>query len=152
MSDRTTGRQFNRACANETGPLTGVNRSAKATRCRAKPNSNLNRRKYDDDALSSHKTAVCGSVALATPPNALAQTNSTIPTPSAAVSSANLRRTEPARAMLANSILPEVHRMAHRLLKGSLNAGSNYDQVWIRDLNTFIEVEWAAALPLVALL
>ena len=30
--------------------------------------------------------------------------------------------------------------MARQLLKGGLNAGSNYVQVWIRDLNTFINV------------
>ena len=36
--------------------------------------------------------------------------------------------------------LRQVHRMALDLLKGGLNAGTHYPQVWIRDLNTFIIV------------
>jgi hypothetical protein len=45
-----------------------------------------------------------------------------------------------ARAIRADQTLAEVHRMAQSLLQGGLNAGSGYGQVWIRDLNTFIEV------------
>jgi hypothetical protein len=36
--------------------------------------------------------------------------------------------------------LRQVHQMALNLLKTGLNAGAGYKQVWIRDLNTFIEV------------
>ncbi len=36
--------------------------------------------------------------------------------------------------------LRRVHQMALDLLKTGLNAGAGYKQVWIRDLNTFIEV------------
>jgi hypothetical protein len=36
--------------------------------------------------------------------------------------------------------LRQVHQMALDLLKTGLNAGAGYKQVWIRDLNTFIEV------------
>ena len=36
--------------------------------------------------------------------------------------------------------LRQVHQMALDLLKGGLNAGTHYPQVWIRDLNTFIIV------------
>ncbi len=36
--------------------------------------------------------------------------------------------------------LRQVHQMALDLLKGGLNAGTHYPQVWIRDLNTFIFV------------
>lgn len=36
--------------------------------------------------------------------------------------------------------LVEVHRLAQDLLRRGLNAGSGYREVWIRDLNTFIEV------------
>jgi len=40
----------------------------------------------------------------------------------------------------ADQSLIHVHQMALDLLKGGLNAGSGYKQVWIRDLNTFIEL------------
>ena len=48
-------------------------------------------------------------------------------------------------AILAKQIrddqsLRQVHQMALDLLKGGLNAGTHYPQVWIRDLNTFIAV------------
>jgi len=48
-------------------------------------------------------------------------------------------------AVLAKQIrddasLRQVHQMALDLLKGGLNAGTHYPQVWIRDLNTFIIV------------
>src|SRR5208283_2222530 len=36
--------------------------------------------------------------------------------------------------------LGEVHRMAQDVLKSGLTAGNGYGEVWIRDLNTFIEV------------
>ncbi len=40
----------------------------------------------------------------------------------------------------ADQTLVDVHRMAQDLLRRGLNAGSGYSEVWIRDLNTFIEV------------
>ena len=45
-----------------------------------------------------------------------------------------------AQTILADPLLPEVHRKAQDLLKGGLNAGSGYREIWIRDLNTFIKV------------
>jgi hypothetical protein len=45
-----------------------------------------------------------------------------------------------ARQILADRTLTEVHQMAKDLLKRGFNAGSGYGEVWIRDLNTFIEV------------
>ena len=54
-------------------------------------------------------------------------------------------RTSPRTDALAEQIqrdqtLVDVHRMAQELLRRGLNAGSGYSEVWIRDLNTFIEV------------
>jgi glycogen debranching enzyme len=45
-----------------------------------------------------------------------------------------------AREILADQRLREVHQMARKLLQTGLTAGSGYGEVWIRDLNTFIEV------------
>ena len=45
-----------------------------------------------------------------------------------------------AREILADQSLREVHQMAQKLLQTGLTAGSGYGEVWIRDLNTFIEV------------
>ncbi|MCF7974953.1 MAG: hypothetical protein K9N55_14125 [Phycisphaerae bacterium] len=45
-----------------------------------------------------------------------------------------------ARAILANRDLPQVLLQARDILKSGLNAGSGYGEVWIRDLNTFIEL------------
>ena len=50
------------------------------------------------------------------------------------------RQTTLAREILADPVLPAVHEQARQLLKSGLNAGSGYGEVWIRDLNTFIEV------------
>lgn len=47
---------------------------------------------------------------------------------------------ELAARILADQTLSIARRMARDLLHGGLNAGSGYDQVWIRDTNTFIEV------------
>jgi hypothetical protein len=47
---------------------------------------------------------------------------------------------ELASQILADQTLRDVHRMAQDLLKGGINAGSNYKQVWIRDMNTFIVI------------
>lgn len=77
------------------------------------------------------KTGVLAGVALAVMPRALAQNNSVALNPGDA---------ELAAQILADKNLVEVHRMAQELLKGGLNAGSGYSQVWIRDMNTFIEV------------
>lgn len=45
-----------------------------------------------------------------------------------------------AREILANEDLPGVLERAKALLGTGLNAGSGYGEVWIRDLNTFIEL------------
>jgi hypothetical protein len=45
-----------------------------------------------------------------------------------------------AAKILADKSLSRVSSMAKDILKSGLNAGSGYDQVWIRDANTFIEV------------
>jgi hypothetical protein len=45
-----------------------------------------------------------------------------------------------ARTILADPDLPVVLDMANALLKTGLNAGEGYGEVWIRDLNTFIEI------------
>jgi hypothetical protein len=45
-----------------------------------------------------------------------------------------------AREILADRSLRDVHEMARHLLQDNLAAGSGYGEVWIRDLNTFIEV------------
>lgn len=50
------------------------------------------------------------------------------------------RQSALAREILADQTLRDTHQMARTLLKGGLNAGSGYGEVWIRDLNTFIEV------------
>jgi hypothetical protein len=69
-------------------------------------------------------------------------------------SGANAAETQPTRAnspapssnaelaaqILTDQTLRDVHRMAQDLLKGGINAGSNYKQVWIRDMNTFIVI------------
>lgn len=44
-----------------------------------------------------------------------------------------------ARRILADTTFQEVDRMARATLRGGLNAGSGYSQVWARDMNTFIE-------------
>jgi hypothetical protein len=45
-----------------------------------------------------------------------------------------------AREILADQSLPAVLQKARKLLGSGLTAGSGYGEVWIRDLNTFIEV------------
>lgn len=45
-----------------------------------------------------------------------------------------------AKQIRDDTSLRQVHQMALDLLKTGLNAGAGYKQVWIRDLNTFIEV------------
>ena len=45
-----------------------------------------------------------------------------------------------AKQIRDDTSLRQVHEMALDLLKGGLNAGTHYPQVWIRDLNTFIIV------------
>ncbi len=47
---------------------------------------------------------------------------------------------ELARVILADDQLRSVLNKAEQLLKTGLNAGSGYGEVWIRDLNTFIEL------------
>lgn len=79
------------------------------------------------------KTAALAGVGLAFLPEALAQTNSP-------ADLAHLSTLELANRILADKTLAQVHRMAQDLLTKSLNAGSGYPQVWIRDMNTFIEV------------
>jgi glycogen debranching enzyme len=45
-----------------------------------------------------------------------------------------------AREILGDQSLQAVHEMARKAFEGGLTAGSGYGEVWIRDLNTFIEV------------
>ena len=45
-----------------------------------------------------------------------------------------------AQTILADKRLPAVLEKGKALLKTGLNAGSGYGEVWIRDLNTFIEI------------
>jgi hypothetical protein len=45
---------------------------------------------------------------------------------------------ELSRKILRDERMDDVLQMGYELLKSGMNAGSNYDQVWIRDLNTFI--------------
>jgi glycogen debranching enzyme len=45
-----------------------------------------------------------------------------------------------AREILADRSLRDVHEMARKVFEDDLTAGSGYGEVWIRDLNTFIEV------------
>jgi hypothetical protein len=45
-----------------------------------------------------------------------------------------------AKQIRSDQSLRHVHQMALDLLKGGLNAGSGYHSVWIRDMNTFIEL------------
>jgi hypothetical protein len=52
-----------------------------------------------------------------------------------------------AREILDDRTLREVHQMARKLLQSGLTAGSGYGEVWIRDLNTFIEVALAGNDP-----
>ncbi|SPE25483.1 conserved hypothetical protein [Candidatus Sulfotelmatomonas gaucii] len=54
---------------------------------------------------------------------------------------------ELAKQIRADQSLRHVHQMALDLLKGGLNAGSGYRQVWIRDMNTFIELSLEANPP-----
>ena len=42
--------------------------------------------------------------------------------------------------ILNDSLMEQVDAMAHHVIKGGLNAGSSYGEVWIRDYNTFIEL------------
>lgn len=45
---------------------------------------------------------------------------------------------ELARTILQDKRMDRVTAMGHELLKSGMNAGSGYNEVWIRDLNTFI--------------
>jgi len=44
-----------------------------------------------------------------------------------------------AQTILRDSSLARVDSMAHSLLQKGFNAGSGYSQVWVRDMNTFVE-------------
>ena len=48
--------------------------------------------------------------------------------------------TSPSPRLIPEETLAEVERMSLDLAGKGFNAGSNYDQVWIRDYNTFIEL------------
>jgi len=54
---------------------------------------------------------------------------------------------ELAKQIRDDQSLHQVDRMAVDLLKGGLNAGAGYGQVWIRDMNTFIAVSLEANPP-----
>lgn len=77
------------------------------------------------------KVGVLAGLGLSVLPRAMAQTNSATANPAVA---------ELAAQILADQNLIEVHRKAQDVLKGGLNAGSGYSQVWVRDMNTFIEI------------
>ena len=85
------------------------------------------------------KTGALAGIALAALPQAVAQTTSS----TTASADANALVAQ----ILADKTLVQVHGMAKDLLKGGLNAGGNYDQVWIRDGNTFIEVAFEVNPP-----
>jgi hypothetical protein len=80
------------------------------------------------------RTGVFAGIGLAALPGAMAQTNS------AASLAATNGDAALAAQILADQTLVKVHHLAQDLLTAGLNAGSGYDQVWIRDTNTFIEV------------
>ena len=61
------------------------------------------------------------------------------PTAARAAKSAALNA-ELARTIRSDQNLRDVHQMALNLLKSGFNAGAGYKAVWIRDLNTFIQV------------
>ncbi len=84
------------------------------------------------------KTGALAGMMLAALPRAMAQ-NLSLST-SVAGGPEEPTDAELAGQIIADKNLVQVHGMAQRLLKGGLNAGSGYDQVWIRDTNTFIEV------------
>jgi hypothetical protein len=83
------------------------------------------------------ETGALAGIALAALPRAFGQATSAAPGPMGA--GADAAAGLPSQ-ILADGTLTQVRRMAQDLLKGGLNAGSGYDQVWIRDTNTFIEV------------
>lgn len=56
-------------------------------------------------------------------------------------------KAELAGQILADSTLGQTLRMAQNLLKTGVNAGSGYQQTWIRDMNTFITVALAVNPP-----
>jgi len=86
------------------------------------------------------KSSLLASIAMAACPKTIAQSNSTFAPTIAADHGAASNERELAKRILADPTLSKVHQMAKDLLKGGINAGSHYAQVWIRDLNTFIEV------------
>jgi Amylo-alpha-1,6-glucosidase len=83
------------------------------------------------------KTGALAGIALAALPRAIAQANPSTPSSTGADADS---ASQLAAQIRADSTLSEVHHKAQELLKSGLNAGSGYDQVWIRDTNTFIEV------------
>ena len=82
------------------------------------------------------KSGALAGIALASLPYAIGRSTLSVPVPVRGNPGAG----ELAAQIRADSLLSQVHRMAQDLLKRGLNAGSGYDQVWIRDANTFIEV------------
>jgi hypothetical protein len=84
------------------------------------------------------KTGALAGIALAALPRAVAQVASPVSSSTGVADADSIAQL--AAKIRADSTLSDVRRMAHDLLKGNLNAGSGYDQVWIRDTNTFIEV------------
>ncbi len=61
--------------------------------------------------------------------------------------SLNNSDTELARAILADKTLDKVEKMGKELLSKGYNAGSGYSEVWIRDMNTFIETSLEVVEP-----
>lgn len=81
------------------------------------------------------KVGTLAGIALAAVPKSFAQGTMSPSSSTGADSTAQV-----AAQIRADSTLSNVRRMAHDLLRSGLNAGSGYDQVWIRDTNTFIDV------------
>lgn len=63
-----------------------------------------------------------------------------MPPPNLCASEPVIKEIALAREILSDTDLPIVFDKAEKLLVTGLNAGSGYGEVWIRDLNTFIEL------------
>lgn len=89
--------------------------------------------------MSSHRAIAWGALAFAVVAAATIVTSTACraPRPAPAPASADVSL---ASGILADADLPLVLGQARELLRGGLNAGTGYGHVWIRDLNTFVEM------------
>jgi len=99
----------------------------------AREENNMNRRQ-------AIKITALASGALATLPLREAQASFAASMPKVAGGPAGTREAELATQILADPTLRQVHSMAQELLKSGINAGTGYETIWIRDMNTFIDV------------